>query len=339
MSIYTLVRKSGFRHFMARLYGWGASVVILGALFKINHYPGADIMLIIGLGTEAIIFFFSGFEPPYVEPDWSLVYPELAGMYHGGEKTFQKKPVMQLDDMLKEAKIDQNLIGRLGEGLKSLSDNAAKMTDLTDASVATKEYAHNVKNASKSASDLTSSYKLAAESLQKDASLSEEYASSIKNASNSATLLVDTYKKAAEAMKSDASVTSEFTESIKVAINSANQLATQYTKSAQALASSVEKLDFTGIDGKAYNEQLHKISGSLSALNSVFELQMQSSKQQVETAGKVKASMEEFLHSMKQSSEMMNTYKDQMNALTERVSTLNSVYGGMLSAMNVATKK
>lgn len=339
MSLQTLVRTRTFRNFMSKLYGWGASVVILGALFKINHYPGADIMLIIGLGTEATIFFFSAFEPPYVEPDWSLVYPELAGMYHGGEKGFQKKPVHQLDDMLKEAKIDQGLIGRLGEGLKNLSDNAAKMTDLTDASIATKEYATNVKSASKSASDLTNSYKMAAESLQKDASLSEEYASSIKNASNSATLLVDTYKKAAEALKSDTSITSEFTESIKTAISSANQLAAQYTKSAQALATSVEKLDFTGIDGKAYNDQLHKISNSLSALNSVFELQMQSAKQQVETAGKVKVSMEEFLQSMKQSSDMMSTYKDQMNALTERVSTLNSVYGGMLSAMNVATKK
>ena len=52
MGINTLVRQSGFRHFMARLYGWGASIVILGALFKINHYPGADIMLVIGLGTQ-----------------------------------------------------------------------------------------------------------------------------------------------------------------------------------------------------------------------------------------------------------------------------------------------
>ena len=68
---------------MSKLYGWGAAVVILGALFKINHYQGADIMLIVGLGTESLIFFFSAFEPPHVEPDWSLVYPELAGMYHG----------------------------------------------------------------------------------------------------------------------------------------------------------------------------------------------------------------------------------------------------------------
>jgi len=79
MGINTFVRRRGFRNFMAKLYGWGASVVILGALFKINHYPYANEMLVVGLGTEAIIFFFSAFEPPYVEPDWSLVYPELGG--------------------------------------------------------------------------------------------------------------------------------------------------------------------------------------------------------------------------------------------------------------------
>ena len=65
-----------WKQFMAKLYGWGASVVIIGALFKIQHYPGAGPMLVLGLGTEAVIFFFSAFEPPHEDPDWSLVYPQ-----------------------------------------------------------------------------------------------------------------------------------------------------------------------------------------------------------------------------------------------------------------------
>ena len=65
---------------MAKLYGFGAAVVIVGALFKIQHWPGAGLMLIVGLGTEAVIFMFSAFEPIHEEYDWSLVYPELAGM-------------------------------------------------------------------------------------------------------------------------------------------------------------------------------------------------------------------------------------------------------------------
>ena len=78
--IDNLVRSKGYKNFMAKLYGWGAAVVIIGALFKINHWPGAVPMLILGMGTESVIFFLSAFEPPHVEWDWSLVYPELAGM-------------------------------------------------------------------------------------------------------------------------------------------------------------------------------------------------------------------------------------------------------------------
>jgi gliding motility-associated protein GldL len=84
MGLASFVSGRVYKNFMSKVYGWGAAVVILGALFKINHYTGADIMLILGLCTESVIFFFSAFEPPHVEPDWSLVYPELAGMYHGG---------------------------------------------------------------------------------------------------------------------------------------------------------------------------------------------------------------------------------------------------------------
>src|SRR5512137_845716 len=80
MNIAEIVQSSGWKSFMAKLYGIGAAVVIVGALFKIMHWPGAGPMLTVGLSTEAIIFFFSAFEPLHEELDWTLVYPELAGM-------------------------------------------------------------------------------------------------------------------------------------------------------------------------------------------------------------------------------------------------------------------
>jgi gliding motility-associated protein GldL len=64
--------------FMAKLYGIGAAVVIMGALFKIMHWPFAGPMLVVGLSVEAVIFFFSAFEPLHEDPKWELVYPELA---------------------------------------------------------------------------------------------------------------------------------------------------------------------------------------------------------------------------------------------------------------------
>jgi len=341
MGLNTFVRRRGFRNFMAKLYGWGASVVILGALFKINHYPFANEMLVVGLGTEACIFFFSAFEPPYVEPDWSLVYPELGGMYHGDgtiDGIKQKKPTQELDDLLKQANIDKQLIDRLGDGLKRLSDNTAKLSDITDATGATNEYVTRVKGASKSAENLSKSYDLTSETLQKDANASAHYMNSIKNAGDNAAHLSITYKEASDILKNDITVTKEFTSSMKVAMESANSLAEQYTKSTEVLSQSAKKLDFSAVDGKSYNEKLHQISEKLSALNSVYELQLQGSNEQIQSTAKVRETMTELLKNMKESADTMAVYKEQMNLLTQRISSLNEVYGGMLTAMSGRTK-
>ncbi|MEZ7942001.1 MAG: gliding motility protein GldL, partial [Flavobacteriales bacterium] len=112
---------------MAKLYGIGAAVVIVGAMFKIQHWPFAGPMLVCGLTVEAIIFFFSAFEPPHEDPDWTLVYPELAS----GEKDTSnggKRITEQLDDMLLEAKIEPSLIQSLGDGMRSLSTQAKDLS-------------------------------------------------------------------------------------------------------------------------------------------------------------------------------------------------------------------
>lgn len=130
-------------------YAWGAAVVILGALFKIMHWKGASEMLIIGMGTEAVIFFLSAFEPVHMDLDWTLVYPELKGS--GMESSKKPKSVTeQLDDMLGKSKVGTELIDSLGNSFKSLSDNVSKMNKIGDASIATSEYANNVKQAATS---------------------------------------------------------------------------------------------------------------------------------------------------------------------------------------------
>ena len=158
MSSNSVFESKGFKKVMSYIYGWGASIVIIGALFKIMHWPGANAMLIAGLGTEALIFFVSVFEPIHAEYDWSLVYPELAGM----EPT-EKKPKntgtisQQLDKMLAEAKVGPELIGSLGSGLQSLSDNVKEMATLGNATVATNEYTANIGKASKAIESISSS--------------------------------------------------------------------------------------------------------------------------------------------------------------------------------------
>lgn len=283
MGLNNLVRGRGFKNFMAKLYGWGASVVILGALFKINHYPYANEMLILGLGTEAIIFFFSAFEPPHVEPDWSLVYPELAGMYHGGGTTKSgKTPTQELDNMLEKAKIGPELIQSLGNGLRTLSDNAKQMSDLSNAAVATNDYARNLTTASKSVSDFSNNAARAAETT--------------------------------------------------------NQFIGTYQQSAQTLKQTVDKLDFSGIDTRSYNDSLQKLSNNLNALNAAYELQLRSSSSHVEDANKLHTTLNQYLTNISDSAQDINRYRQEMDNLTKKVTALNQVYGNMLAAMNVNIK-
>ena len=146
-----------YKLMMPKLYGWGAAVVILGALFKIEHLPGASYMLMAGLGIEAIIFFFSAFEKPHVEPDWSLVYPELA---HMNDPDSIKSPAQQLDDALERAKIDNELIESLNNGLRSFGESAKQLNETIAAAASVNEYNSQIQEGVKNMNALNSLYEL-----------------------------------------------------------------------------------------------------------------------------------------------------------------------------------
>ncbi len=165
-----------YKNFMAKVYGIGASIVLVGALFKLTHMSlfgwsgAANTMLTLGLLTEAIIFFFSAFEPAHLEPDWSLVYPELWDLYHGdGPAPQAKKPgartaqggtvssdaiTEQLNEMFEKANINAATMERLSQGLTRLGDNAAKIADVSEAVAATSNYTKAMNKASETAMEL-----------------------------------------------------------------------------------------------------------------------------------------------------------------------------------------
>ena len=145
-----------YKLMMPKLYGWGAAVVILGALFKIEHLPGASYMLMAGLGIEAIIFFFSAFEKQHEEPDWSLVYPELAHM----NDPEVKRPAQQLDDALERAKIDNELVESLNEGLRSFGESAKQLNETVAAASGISEYNSQIQEGVKNMNALNSLYEL-----------------------------------------------------------------------------------------------------------------------------------------------------------------------------------
>lgn len=250
---------------MAKLYGFGAAIVIVGAMFKIQHWPGAGPMLVIGLSTEAVIFFFSAFEKPHEDPDWSLVYPELAGIPGeggGGDGSKGQKglsPSQELDNLLEDAKIGPELIESLGSNLRSLGENVSKMSDITDASVATEEYVSNVKSASANVGSL-----------------------------------------------SDA-----------------------YTKASASLGAMV--VDGEGVD---FGSEMKKMADNLTQLNSQYELQLQGTKQFLESSDSLYSGMGDLMGTLNESVEDAKKYKDEVSQLAQNISSLNTVYGNMLSAMN-----
>ncbi len=314
MAFFDFTRTRSYKTFMAKVYGLGASVVLIGALFKINHYPGADIMLIIGLGTEAIIFFFSAWEPPFVEPDWSLVYPELAGMYHdvgGNGLKKRKSPTEKLDEMFEKAKIDQDVIEKLGEGMEKLSDNAQQLGKLSDASVVTDEFTNNLSMASSSAKQF-------GEAVAKDVDATNEYGESLQSVKDGASSLATAYTEAADILKGDMNTTEQFADTVKGATESAQSLANSYARSAEILEKSVSALDFTALEGDDYNQQLRKIAENLAALNAIYEIQLKS-----------------FLEKLEQSTASTSQFSEQMATLSDKMSSLNKVYGNMLTAMNI----
>lgn len=247
-----------WKNFMAKLYGFGASIVIIGAMFKINHWPGATAMLVVGLSTEAVIFFFSAFEPPHEEVDWSLVYPELAGM-HGEEGEAEKQIeedkgslTEQLDNMLEDAKIGPELMASLGDGLRSLSDQASKLSNITDATVATNDYVSSVKSAAKNVSTLSDTYTKAADSL------------------TSLTVASDDSFSMGEQIGKISKNLSALNASYELQLQGSNEHLKSTAKFYDGLADLMKNLNDSVDDTKKYKEQIAQLSSNLESLNTIY---------------------------------------------------------------------
>lgn len=177
--------------FINMCYGLGASVVILGALFKILHFEigilTGGVMLTVGLCVEAFIFAISAFEPLKPKLDWSKVYPELEGE---GTSNAQRKNTLKttedkeieaslskkLDDMLKDAKIDSQLMENLGQSIRSFEDTAKNMAPATEAINSQKKYSEEMSMAAVQMESLNNLYKVQLESSSKQAEANEAIA-------------------------------------------------------------------------------------------------------------------------------------------------------------------
>lgn len=304
MSFSEFFVSKGWKKFMGFIYGWGAAIVMVGALFKIEHLPGATIMLTVGLLTEALIFFLSAFEPPHVEYDWGLVYPELDGIEENlnvldkkAAISSKKSALEKFDAMIENAEITPELFEKLGHGLQNLNNTAEKLQDISDATVATNNYVANFEKAS-----------------EKVSSFADAYGSSAERLNVEADKLARTYEKSAS-----------------VVGDSGEQLASTYNKLIENMN---KELEMSTSGGKTYNEQLSIMNKNLTALNAVYELQLQGTNQQIEATKAMYTGLDEILDNMKQSAEDTRKYREEISKLSHNLAAMNTIYGNMLSAMN-----
>lgn len=254
-------KKGGFNEFlfntiMPKVYGIGAAIVIVGAMFKIMHWPGAGAMLVVGLSTEALIFFFSAFQPQAHEPDWTRVYPELADDFQGAPKRVEAKSgesvTKKLDQMFTEAKVEPALIDSLGKGMRSLTETVGKMNNLSDASVATTEYAKNVREASKSILDLNKSYSTTVAAMTEMANASKDakdYHNQVQSITKNLGALNAVYE---------------------MELQDANSHLKAMNKFYSSLTTAMESMTEASKDTQQFKSQLATLTSNLTNLNKVY---------------------------------------------------------------------
>jgi len=259
-----------YKLFVKYVSGFGASVVIVGALFKIMHWPGCDVMLIIGLLTEAGIFAFIALEPMHDELDWTRVFPEL-GLNENDEEN-RLLPILkkggkggasaagEIAEKLDKAGIDDALLAKLKDSMSNLADNARSLGAVSTVAGATDAYVQNLENAS--------------------AGL--------------------------------------------------NKLTEQYAQSANAIAG------ITADGGGNFGSEMQKLGQNLAALNNVYELQLNSSQEYLNSLANMSSlqeSINNIMTDLASTAKDTQAYRENMAMLSQNLTDLNNVYGNMLKAM------
>lgn len=250
-------------------YGIGAAVVIIGALFKIMHFPGAGPMLMIGMGTEAILFTLSAFEPPHREYHWDVVFPQLnedgaAGPapipVMGTAQAASSKQGNTIDDIAASGKLSESDAQKLNEGIQRLSQAAGQIADLSAAVSASKSYADSMNAASasikdfantqsglKSSSDaLLSSYKTVAESMGAVATDAKGYMEEMNKMTQSLTKINTNYEMQVSSVAEQAKLAEETNKNFRTmqeALNSAASETSKFKDEATKLTAQISQLN------------------------------------------------------------------------------------------------
>lgn len=265
------VKKKDNSRWLHVAISWGASIVIIGVLFKILYIGGAfaNYMIGIGLAVEAFLFFLMGFNPPPKEPAWERVYPELNDNYTG--ELPQRSAAQQiqpagpsataaLDKMFADANIEPASIENLGRGLREFGDKVSAINQISDVSFAA----------------------------------------------------------------------NEFTEKLKLATSKFDSLSVAFEKASANLVA----MSNTNTDTAGYHQQVQNLTNNLQSLNAMYERELRDSASHLQSMNKFYESLSDTMKNFNDSLDDSKAFKEEVNKLAKNLAALNTVYGGMLSAMN-----
>lgn len=254
-----------YKTFMGAVYGIGAAIVMVGAYFKLTHIPGADIMLALGLGVEALIFFLSAFEPQHLDYAWDNVFVELEEDWDGqtrtqfattggaaGKAATTDVEEAMLSKMFEKMNVSEDTFKKLGRGIDRLAENAGQMADISNAMAATTNYANAMDRATKSISDFSTAY----------ITTNQKLTDSLGKLDFSA-LDANTIKKVASSMTSLNSI-------YELQLQGAEQTSAASKKLTETMNKYMDNLNASSQNAGQLNQQLTQLSQRLTALNNVY---------------------------------------------------------------------
>lgn len=324
MNFGEIFKTKRWKTFMGYIYGWGASIVMIGALFKLQHWQYSGLLLTIGLVTEAIIFFLSAFEPPLEIPEWSKVYPELRDDFD----------MMELDDirpagknglsqLLASSELTPELLDKVGQSLTELSTTARGISDISSATLATDQYVKNMSTASESMNSLSELNKRANEVVNSSV---EKLAQSYSSTSDH---IVETGKHSIEKLhKTSEEFSSQLLEAGKKLSDTVNGASNTFTS----------ELKNIGENSKNYSEYLEKLNQNMLTLNENLENQLKQAKVQFDTNQKFSGDLNRINEILSSSVSELQKYKENAEQLNKHLGELNTIYGNMLGAMRYTNK-